>query len=178
MSHSIIFGTKICRLSNGNIIHFDRSGCNNDGAGRRKDEWTGKLYTPDKWEKEIVRWESDDTEGFCLKIGSRSRTFAEYGQHLRRMTKRALSFEELSKKFRLQGKVFDGITVFMDGDDILDKDIIYDAVKDRQKIHDIFYGNIYGDKKLSYHNNTHIVRSEEDVINAINVPYEVAFFIA
>ena len=39
MSYSIIFETKIVKLSDGRIIHFDRSGCNNDNVGRNKNEF-------------------------------------------------------------------------------------------------------------------------------------------
>ena len=38
MSYSIIFETKICKLDNGDIIHFSRQGCNNDTEGRTRDD--------------------------------------------------------------------------------------------------------------------------------------------
>lgn len=44
MSYSMIFETKIVKLSDGRIIHFDRSGCNNDDSGRRKDDFSGTIY--------------------------------------------------------------------------------------------------------------------------------------
>ena len=47
MGYSIIFQTKIVKLSDGRILHLDRSGCNNDTEGRRPDDWTGKIYTPE-----------------------------------------------------------------------------------------------------------------------------------
>ena len=50
MSYSIVFETKIVKLSDGRIIHFNRQGCNNDDAGRKKDDFTAKIYT----EKEFV----------------------------------------------------------------------------------------------------------------------------
>ena len=34
MGYPMIFGTKIVNLSDGRVIHFDRSGCNNDDEGR------------------------------------------------------------------------------------------------------------------------------------------------
>ena len=93
MSYSIVFETKICKLDNGDIIHFSRQGCNNDTEGRTRDDFRGKLYTSDEWEKEIIKWESmESDEGFDLKIGSRYCSINEYGKHLRRMTKRAKSF--------------------------------------------------------------------------------------
>lgn len=36
MGYSIIFQTKIAKLPDGRIIHFDRSGCNNDTAAELK----------------------------------------------------------------------------------------------------------------------------------------------
>lgn len=38
MGYSIIFQTKIVKLSDGRILHLDRSGCNNDTEGRRPDD--------------------------------------------------------------------------------------------------------------------------------------------
>lgn len=40
MGYSIIFQTKIVKLSDGRILHLDRRGCNNDTEGRRPDDWT------------------------------------------------------------------------------------------------------------------------------------------
>lgn len=44
MGYPIIFKTKIVNLSDGRILHLNRSGCNNDTEGRRNDEWNGKIY--------------------------------------------------------------------------------------------------------------------------------------
>lgn len=45
MSYSIIFETKIVKLSDGRLLHLNLSGCNNDDAGRSRDDWNGKIYT-------------------------------------------------------------------------------------------------------------------------------------
>ena len=45
MSYSIIFETKIIKLSDGRLLHLNLSGCNNDDAGRSRDDWNGKIYT-------------------------------------------------------------------------------------------------------------------------------------
>ena len=47
MSYSIIFETKIVKLSDGRLLHLDLSGCNNDTSGRSRDDWNGKIYTED-----------------------------------------------------------------------------------------------------------------------------------
>ena len=47
MSYSIIFETKIVKLSDGRLLHLDLSGCNNDNVGRSRDDWKGKIFTKD-----------------------------------------------------------------------------------------------------------------------------------
>ena len=46
MSYSIIFETKIVKLSDGRLLHLDLSGCNNDTSGRSRDDWNGKRFYP------------------------------------------------------------------------------------------------------------------------------------
>ena len=55
MGYPIIFQTKIVRLDDNRIIHFDRSGCNNDTAGREKNIFTAQMYTVDSFEKILVK---------------------------------------------------------------------------------------------------------------------------
>lgn len=43
MSYSIIFKTKIVKLSDGRILHLSLRGCNNDTEGRSSDDWRGKV---------------------------------------------------------------------------------------------------------------------------------------
>lgn len=102
MSYSIIFETKIVRLSDGRIIHFDRSGCNNDNCGRNKDEFKGKIYTEkdfiNKAEKYMENSKPFKESGeFELKIGSRYATMYDYGEHLLRMLNRAERYNEFIK---------------------------------------------------------------------------------
>ena len=49
MGYPIIFKTKIVNLSDGRILHLNRSGCNNYTEGRRNDEWNGKIYTKEEF---------------------------------------------------------------------------------------------------------------------------------
>jgi len=106
MSHSIIFETKIVKTSDGRIIHFDRRGCNNDTAGRSKDEFTAQLYTEDSFLKIIndfkgraKPYSESEPHDWDLKIGSRCATFYDYGEHLYRMYSRALKYEEFLKSY-------------------------------------------------------------------------------
>ena len=100
MSYSIIFQTKISRLPDGRIIHFDRSGCNNDTAGRTKGEFTAKIYTEKDFVERAEGFMMDSkpykqSKYFDLKIGSRIASYYDYGQHLLRMLKRAKTIEEI-----------------------------------------------------------------------------------
>lgn len=99
MSYPIIFETKIVKLSDGRIIHFDRSGCNNDNAGRKKSEFTAKIYTVDEFinkAKKHMENSQPYKENGCmeLKIGSRYATMFDYGNHLLRMLKRAKNYSD------------------------------------------------------------------------------------
>lgn len=95
MGYSIIFQTKIVKLSDGRILHLDRRGCNNDTEGRRPDDWTGKIYTPEAFVAYAENFKqgskpAKESDGFDLKIGSRYCTCYDYGEHLLRMLKRAV----------------------------------------------------------------------------------------
>lgn len=104
MSYSIIFETKIVKLYDGRIIHFNRSGCNNDNAGRSKDEFSAKIYTVDEFIKKTENYKKNSKpykEADCmeLKIGSKYATYFDYGEHLLRMLKRAKTYTEFINSF-------------------------------------------------------------------------------
>ena len=106
MSYSIIFETKIVKLSDGRLLHLDLSGCNNDTSGRSRDDWNGKIYTEDAFIKYAEGFMEDskpakESDGFDLKIGSRYCTWYDYGKHLLRMMKRAITLDELKFDFSL-----------------------------------------------------------------------------
>ena len=124
MGYNIIFKTKIVNLSDGRILHLDLSGCNNDTEGRDNDNWKGKVYTKEDFVKYAEEFKinskpSKESEGFDLKIGSRYCTYYDYGTHLLRMMKRAVSFDELkrSEDYVSFNKI-DGATVFEDEKEI------------------------------------------------------------
>ena len=114
MSYSIIFETKIVKLSDGRIIHFDRSGCNNDNAGRGKDEFTAKIYTVDDFVQKAEGYKKDskpykESGEMELKIGSRYATMFDYGEHLLRMLKRAKPYDEFIRSCRFSVHHLTGI---------------------------------------------------------------------
>lgn len=99
MGYSIIFKTKIVKLSDGRIIHLDRSGCNNDDCGRNKHEFIGKIYDVENFIKRAEAFKEGsrpikESNGWDLKIGSRKATYYDYGEHLLRMLKRAENYNE------------------------------------------------------------------------------------
>ena len=77
MGYPIIFETKIVKLPDGRIIYFDRSGCNNDTEGRKKDEFHGKIYTESEFVEMANRFKRDskpykasEPQNWELKIGN------------------------------------------------------------------------------------------------------------
>lgn len=112
MSYSIIFETKIVKLSDGRIIHFDRSGCNNDNAGRKKDEFSAEIYSVDAFMEKIEKLKENSKpfkDIWDMKIGSRCATYYDYGEHLLRMYKRAISYENLINTFCFRVEYLTGI---------------------------------------------------------------------
>lgn len=99
MGYSMIFDTKIVKLSDGRIIHFDLSGCNNDERGRDRGDFTAKIYTEDEFFDKADGYKEGsksfkDNGGFDLKIQGKYASYYDYGEHLLRMFKRRLSWEE------------------------------------------------------------------------------------
>lgn len=75
MGYSIIFETKIVSLSDGRLIHFDLSGCNNDNCGRNRDEFIGIIYTHDGFIKYAERFKNGsnplkECSSFDMRIGT------------------------------------------------------------------------------------------------------------
>ena len=98
MSYPIVFETKIAELSDGRIIHFDRSGCNNDNCGRSRSEFTGKLYTREDFIQKANNYKKNskpykESDNFDMKIGSRYATIYDYGEHLLRMLRKAVDYK-------------------------------------------------------------------------------------
>jgi hypothetical protein len=173
MSYTIIRETKICKLDNGDVIHFSLQGCNNDTEGRERDDFHGKYYTADEWEAEVNKWESIPREfdGFDLKIGSRYCQWADYGKHLRTMTKRAMSFDDFKTRCGVYGNVYDGITYYPENGESVD------YLPNSREEHDIVYGIMYGRIQGRYMNRRHIVRTQEEIVNTLKNKECVRFYI-
>jgi hypothetical protein len=172
MGYSIIFETKICKLENGDIIHFSLQGCNNDTHGRDRGEFIGRYYTPKEWENNISKWENTlpDGEGWDLKIGSRFCNYSDYGKHLRTMTKRAKTFDELKTK-NLCGTVFDGIAfIAEDGKETL---YSHNDPTTNKIINGVLHGTIEGKCYARRHN----IYTEADIIDALKNKRTVEFYI-
>lgn len=97
MSYTIIFQTKIIKLDDGRIIHLSRQGCNNDTEGRQLTVFDGKLYTIQEFEEKIKEYETQYPESE-LKIGDRWSNRRGYAEHLRRMLKRAVTWQQLKER--------------------------------------------------------------------------------
>lgn len=99
MGYLVVYETYIVNLPDGRIIHFDRSGCNNDDAGRKQDDFTGKIYSVDDFIKyaesfKIGSKPVKESEYFDMRIGNRYVTNYDYGEYLLRKLKQAESLDD------------------------------------------------------------------------------------
>lgn len=145
MSYSIIFETKIVKLSDGRIIHFDRSGCNNDDAGRRKDDFSAKIYTVDNFVQKAENYKKNSKpykEADCmeLKIGSRYATMYDYGEHLLRMLKRAKPYAEFIRSFYFRIGHLTGVQLHKPEEKFMTVEEFYK----------VFYKMIYSGSEMTY----------------------------
>lgn len=116
MGYSIIFQTKMLDLGDGRIIHFSRSGCNNDNEGREKDIFQAELTNIAELTKQAKKYMEiskpyKESGVFELKIGGRPCSFYDYGKHLLRALKNAETIEDFEKNNSITVKVFDGIEI-------------------------------------------------------------------
>lgn len=174
MGYPIIFKTKIVNLSDGRILYLDLSGCNNDTEGRNNDDWHGKIYTKEDFIKYAEGFKSGskpskESGGFDLKIGSRYCTLYDYGMHLLRMMKKAVSYDELkhSGKYISFNKI-DGVTVIED-----EKEIVM-ATKEFEE---------YARKKMydggcRYRINYTLLKTENDIVSALDNGDTVKIYIS
>ncbi len=157
MSYSIIFETKIVNLKDGRILHLDRSGCNNDNAGRSRDEFTGKVYTKEEFIKYAEHFINDDMNGYGLKIGSKWSTYADYGKHLLRMLKRAKTWDEYSKERAMRATEFKGVHLLKP----FEGDVSADEFDKK------YYDWMYSETGISYYRRTEDYYSEDEIISLI-----------
>lgn len=149
MSYSIIFETKIVRLPDGRILHLSLQGCNNDNAGRSRDDFRGKIYTVEEFKEMAENYKKDrvsmkESDGFDLKIGSRYCTYYDYGEHLLRMLNRSITWNKLTEKRRCHAEVFTGVTVNKG----TPEEIFYSPAEWEKVCYDYMYGRLEGTKEV------------------------------
>ena len=176
MSYSIIFETKIVRLSDGRILHLSLQGCNNDNAGRSRDDFSGKVYTVEEFKEKAEGFKKnskpskEEGAGWDLKIGSRYCTYYDYGEHLLRMlASRSVTWEELTENRRCYADVFTGVTVNTDTE-VID----YSSAEWEKVAYDYFYGRKRG--KVTQHHK--YLYEEKEIIEALDKDAgHISFFI-
>jgi len=169
MGYTIVFETKIVKLSDGRLLHLDLSGCNNDNSGRTRDDFCGKIYTIDEFIRHAEHFKNKkgDSNGWELKIGNNICTYYDYGQHLLRMMKRATSWDKLKENRCCYGIVFDGVEVCEDG-----KETIFSSEEWERVAYDFIYGC---DKEVTYEAITHFIYDEHEIIQALESKKSVRF---
>lgn len=174
MSYSIVFETKIIKLNDGRLLHLDLSGCNNDTSGRDRGDFTGKIYTQEDFIKKVEGYKqnskpSKESKEFDLKIGNKFCTMYDYGEHLLRMMKRAETWEELNCFGRyVNVQRLDGVNVWED-----DKQIEMTL----KEFDDYALKNMYSGKSIRYRILRTDLKTEEDVIKALDNNETVTFYI-
>lgn len=160
MSYSIIFQTKIVDLGDGRIIHFDRSGCNNDDAGREKNIFYAFIYNKEQFIDKAKNYMTDskpykDGGDFELKIGSRYASFYDYGMHLLRMLKRADNIEQFKNNNYFRAAELVGVTVTEPINKVFSPEefhnAFYDILYRRGEYANIPGGGISYRRNLEYH---------------------------
>jgi len=169
MSHSIIFETIFVKLSDGRLLHLDRSGCNNDNAGRSRDDFTGKIYTIAALHERIKHYMDDDepTDGYQLKICGKWRSYYQYGEHLMRMSKRALPYLDFTNQRRFEASRYDGAQVYKPVEKIFTA----------KEFDDVFYKYLYSGEAFEYRRLLTTLASENEVVRALDNNESVSFFV-
>lgn len=175
MSYSIVFETKIVKLSDGRLLHLDLSGCSNDNVGRSRDDWKGKIYTEDAFIKYAEGFMEDskpakESGDFDLKIGSRYCTWYDYGKHLLRMMKKSVTLDELKHSGKyVSFDIADGATVFEDEEDI---------EMTMEEFNSYFYKKLHNAGRIEYMINYTLLETEKDIIEAFDNGYAVRIYIS
>ena len=112
---------------------------------------------------------SKECNGFDLKIRSKYVTWYDYGAHLLRMMKRAITFEEMknSNKYVSFNRL-DDVTVFENGQE---------TKMSMNEFNKIFYKKLYAGG-LRYRLNYTLLQTEEDVVKAFDEGHSVKIYIS
>ena len=174
MSYSVIFETKIVKLSDGRLLHLDLSGCNNDNSGRSRDDWNGKIYTKEDFIKYAENFMKDskpskESDGFDLKIRSKYCTWYDYGSHLLRMMKRAVTLDELKHSGKyVSFNRLDGATVWEDEKEI---------EMSMEEFDDYYYKKLYNGG-IKYRINYTLLKTEKEIVEAMDSGKSVRIYIS
>ena len=132
MSYEIIFETIIVKTNDGGIIHFDRSGCNNDDYGRKQDDFIATYYDNEKAFLDYALRFKNDYEN-QLKINSKMVVYDKYYKYLLRKLNNAISYDDFKKFYYSSFSRLDGIEIL---EPIHAK---YDVETGNKKIDEIFH---------------------------------------
>lgn len=175
MSYTIFFDDKFARLSDGRLIYFSRHGCNNDNAGRGRDEYHARIYTDEALEEYIESLKEGSSpvkekpEEAAFKIRSRWASYYDFGNHLERMVKRAVSFDDMKEKRRLRGKVLDRVEVSINGGE--------HKSYTPSEWDKAWASVIYGSDKVETIYHSHYIYDEKEFVDAIENKAAVEFYV-
>lgn len=97
MSYGIVFQTIVVE-NNGRIYHFDRSGCNNDNAGRQQDDFIVKVYENRETAlKDIERFKDCFEED--LKLSGKFVNYDYYYRYLKKKIDKPISYENFKNNY-------------------------------------------------------------------------------
>lgn len=173
MSYPIIFQTKVVKINDNEIIHFNRIGCNNDTEGRVANVYEAKIRTIEDFKRMaegfiINSKPYKETGVFDLKVGSKWCSFYDYGMYLLRALKRADSLEIFKNNYAFRATVIKGIEV-TDIDNAIHKvfsiieypDIFFELRSDNRVFEGIDLGNASCRKVVDY---IHNIKDSIDLI--------------
>lgn len=140
MSYPIIFQTKVVKINDNEIIHFNRIGCNNDDEGRVVNVYEAKIRTIEDFKRMaegfiINSKPYKETGIFDLKVGSKWCSFYDYGMYLLRALKRADNLETFKNNYAFRTTVIKGIEA-TDADNAIHKVF---SIIEYPNIFDMFY---------------------------------------
>ncbi len=174
MSMSILFGDKVVRLSDGRLMYFDRWGCNNDNAGRTKDDYRARIFTDESFKSLAESYMCDskplaDADYPDLKIRSREATMYDLGKHLIRMLSREEPVIEALAGHKIYGKVTDAVVVTINNE--TSREYSPEGwAKDWAKV-------VYHNGEVETRYRSHLIYDEQELIEAVENKLSVQFHV-
>lgn len=169
MSYSIIFDTKFIKLTDGRLLYLERSGCNNDTAGRDLSDYIGKIYTYDELQKHVISLvKNGNSNNWELKLRSKNITYYDYGKHLATMANRAKTYDEFISERYFTAKRYDGVNLLKNNEE---------KVLTPKEFHDCFYDLLYGKEPYSYRRILTSLSGEKEIINTLESGQHIEFYV-